>query len=150
MSGRMMRALWRTVLSACIAGASAAGHATQPAAPAPSASQAAMLQRGQAVYERCQACHAIEQNRTGPAHCGLFGRKAGSAPGFEGYSAAMRQSGWVWTPATLDRFLKAPMQALPGTSMGYAGVQNDEERAALIAWLKLATRPGQACQMPSP
>ena len=117
---------------------------------ASAADQAEWMQRGQAVYERCQACHAIEQHRTGPAHCGLFGRKAGSAPGFEGYSAAMRQSGWVWTPATLDRFLKAPMQAMPGTSMGYAGVKDDGDRAALIAWLRLATQPGRSCQLPQP
>lgn len=105
-------------------------------------------ERGRAVYERCLACHAIEQHRTGPAHCGLFGRKAGSAPGFAYYSDAMKRSGWVWTPATLNTFLKAPMQALPGTSMGYAGVKDDGERAALIAWLQKAAKPGAACQIP--
>lgn len=105
-------------------------------------------ERGRAVYERCLACHAVEQHRTGPAHCGLFGRKAGTAPGFADYSDAMKRSGWVWSPATLNAFLKAPMQALPGTSMGYDGVKDDGERAALIAWLRTATRPGADCKMP--
>ena len=35
---------------------------------------------GEAVYSRCLACHSLEWHHTGPKHCGLFGRKAGSAP----------------------------------------------------------------------
>jgi cytochrome c len=42
---------------------------------------------GEAVYSRCLACHSLEYHRTGPKHCGLFGRRAGNAAGFEGYSA---------------------------------------------------------------
>ena len=48
--------------------------------------------RGAAIYERCAACHSIEQNRTGPRHCGLIGRPAGTVQGFE-YSRAMKRSG---------------------------------------------------------
>jgi hypothetical protein len=44
------------------------------------APDAAALQRGQEVYARCAACHSVEGNRTGPQHCGLFGRRAGAAP----------------------------------------------------------------------
>jgi cytochrome c len=40
------------------------------------------VRRGEQVYARCAACHAVEGNRTGPQHCGLFGRRAGTAPGF--------------------------------------------------------------------
>lgn len=50
--------------------------------------------RGEQVYTRCFACHALEHDRTGPRHCGLFGRKAGSVPGFD-YSDAMKKSGIV-------------------------------------------------------
>ena len=31
--------------------------------------------RGAEIYTRCQACHALEYNRTGPRHCGVVGRK---------------------------------------------------------------------------
>lgn len=103
--------------------------------------------RGQQVYARCAACHAIEANRTGPQHCGLFGRRAGTAPGFSGYSQAMRASGLVWNERTLDRFLQNPMQAVPGTAMGYAGVKDAAERAALLAWLRQATQPGKTCTL---
>ncbi len=90
---------------------------------------------GEAVYSRCLACHALEYNRTGPKHCGLFGRKAGSAPGYE-YSTAMEKSKLVWNEKTLDRFLADPMKTVPGTTMTYAGVEDAKERADLIAYLK--------------
>ncbi|MEO3428276.1 cytochrome c family protein [Pelagibius sp. CAU 1746] len=94
-------------------------------------------QRGQAIYERCQACHSFERNRSGPKHCGLLGREAGSQPGFK-YSKALRESGIVWTEASLDRFLANPFKAVPGTRMGYAGVRDPQERADLIAFLATA------------
>jgi cytochrome c len=92
---------------------------------------------GEAVYARCLACHALAYDRTGPRHCGLFGRRAGSMPGFA-YSPAMQRSGIVWDARTLDRFLADPTRAVPGTSMGYAGVKDGKERAALIAYLRQA------------
>lgn len=101
------------------------------AADSPSA---AAYARGEQVYERCAACHAMATDRTGPRHCGLIGRRAGSIPGFP-YSAAMRRTGWVWDEKTLDRFLRSPMKAIPGTSMGYDGVKDDGERRDLILFL---------------
>lgn len=105
------------------------------------------LRHGEEVYARCAACHAIEGNRTGPQHCGLFGRRAGTAPGYDGYSKSMRSSGIVWNERSLDRFLQAPLAVVPNTSMGYAGVKDPRERADLIAWLSVATRPGKACSV---
>ena len=90
---------------------------------------------GEALYSRCQGCHAIEYNRTGPKHCGLMGRRAGSVPGYE-YSAAMKSSGIVWNGKTLDRFLADPLKTVPGTTMTYAGVPDAKERASLIAYLE--------------
>lgn len=115
-----------------------------PAAAA--AADAGLLARGEQAYGRCAACHAIEQNRTGPAHCGLFGRKAGTAPGFESYSAAMKKSGIVWNEASLARFLANPMATVPGTTMTYQGVPEAEEREALVAWLRQATQAGKVCK----
>ena len=117
------------------------------AAGAAAAAPDGAASRGQQVYARCAACHAIEANRTGPQHCGLFGRRAGTAPGFSAYSQAMRASGLVWNERTLDRFLQNPMQAVPGTAMGYAGVKDAAERADLLAWLRQATQPGKTCTL---
>ena len=98
--------------------------------------------RGEAIYERCLACHALAYDRTGPRHCGLFGRRAGSVKDFA-YSEAMKRSGIVWNEKTLDRFLASPLTALPGTTMGYAGIQDNNERADLIAYLKRANEAAQ-------
>ncbi|MEP7345721.1 MAG: cytochrome c family protein [Gemmatimonadaceae bacterium] len=97
---------------------------------------------GEAIYARCLACHALAYDRTGPRHCGLFGRRAGSVTGFE-YSDAMKRSKIVWNEKTLDRFLANPLKAVPGTAMGYAGVEDPKERADLIAYLKQANQSPQ-------
>lgn len=101
--------------------------------------------RGEQVYARCAACHALQYDRVGPRHCGLLGRRAGSVPGFE-YSAAMKQSGIVWTARTLDRFLAAPLEVVPGTTMTYAGIADAKERADLIAYLRKATANSPRCR----
>lgn len=99
------------------------------------------VRAGEAVYARCMGCHALAYDRTGPRHCGLIGRRAGSVAAFA-YSSAMKASDIVWTAQALDRFLNNPLATVPGTSMGYAGVPDPAERAALIAYLKDAdSRP---------
>lgn len=96
--------------------------------------------RGERVHAaRCAACHALAQDRTGPRHCGVLGRRAGSVPGFA-YSPAMKRSGLTWDARTLDRFLADPMRVVLGTTMAYAGVDDARERADLIAWLEEAGR----------
>ena len=147
--GALMGVLLGLLLGILMGPASAL--AAQAARPAPAATEAAAdpaaLQRGEQVYSRCVACHAIEANRTGPQHCGLFGRSAGTAPGYDAYSPAMRDAKIVWDDRSLDRFLQAPIEFLPGTTMGYAGVKDARERADLIAWLRVATRAGKACSV---
>ena len=112
----------------------------------PAASQDGALhgdpKSGESVYSRCLACHALAYDRTGPRHCGLFGRRAGSVEGFA-YSDAMKHSKIVWSERTLDRFLENPLQTVPGTAMGYAGVTDRKERADLIAYLKRANQSSQ-------
>ena len=92
---------------------------------------------GEEIYARCLACHALAYDRTGPRHCGLFGRRAGSVKGFT-YSDAMERAKIVWSEKTLDRFIANPLKTVPGTAMGYAGVTDTKERADLIAYLKEA------------
>ncbi|HYD59992.1 MAG TPA: cytochrome c family protein [Noviherbaspirillum sp.] len=103
--------------------------------PCALAASPAQIKAGEAVYARCLACHSLQHDRTGPRHCGLFGRRAGSVPGFD-YSDAMKHSKIVWDEKSLDRFLTAPMKVVPGTSMGYAGIEDRQERADLIAYLR--------------
>lgn len=106
-------------------------------APAADATLRGDPQTGEVIYGRCLACHALAYDRTGPRHCGLFGRRAGSVEGYA-YSAAMKRSRIVWNEKTLDHFLADPLKAVPGTAMGYAGVADSKERADLIAYLERA------------
>ncbi|MGH0034172.1 MAG: c-type cytochrome [Myxococcota bacterium] len=101
------------------------------------------VERGREIYERCAACHSLDRDRAGPRHCGLFGRRAGSVPGFP-YSEAMRSSGIVWSWETLDRFIANPLDTVPGTYMGYAGIPDPLERAQLLAFLRAAAK-GERC-----
>jgi cytochrome c len=104
-----------------------------PAAAVPDAA------RGEQIYGRCQACHALGYDRVGPRHCGVVGRAAGSVPGFA-YSPAMKSAHIVWTEKNLDRFLASPLKMIPGTAMTYDGVADPKERADLIAYLKAADK----------
>ena len=98
--------------------------------------------RGEKLYPRCAACHALQYDRVGPRHCGLLGRRAGSIPGFD-YSPAMKRSKLIWTKENLSRFLADPVGVVPGTTMTYAGVDDAKERADLIAYLGTAKCAGR-------
>ncbi|MCB1675596.1 MAG: hypothetical protein KDI01_04860 [Halioglobus sp.] len=100
--------------------------------------------RGEEVYQRCLACHALRYNRTGPSHCGLLGRRAGSVPGYA-YSVAMRRADIVWTVRALDAFLTAPTDYVPGTTMGYSGLDDAADRRDLIAFLAMAAMDANYC-----
>lgn len=103
--------------------------AAAPVAGAPDAA------RGEQIYGRCVACHALTFDRVGPRHCGLFGRLAGTVPGFD-YSPAMKDSKIRWNEKTLDQFIAKPLAVVPGTSMTYDGVPDRKDRSDLIAYLK--------------
>lgn len=122
---------WQVAMMAIALALSQLAFADNRVAP----SDAEVYALGARIYERCAACHALDFDRTGPRHCGLLGRRAGSVPGFP-YSSAMRRAKMVWTAKNLDRFLKSPVTTIPGTSMGYDGIKDDEERHALIHYLR--------------
>jgi len=105
----------------------------------PSAQAAGDAAHGEQLYlSRCGACHSMDDNRAGPAHRGVFGRKAGLAPGFD-YSPALKASGIVWNEKTLGRWLTNPEKLVRGQKMGFS-VPDAKDRADLIAYLKKASR----------
>ena len=107
-------------------------------------------QRGAKLFPQCAACHTLEpgRNLTGPSLANLFGRKAGTVPGFLRYSDALKRSGVEWNEATLDAWLKDPAKFMPGNGMTFAGIGNEQARRDLIAYLRavdsmpVAQRPG--------
>ncbi|MBX6366756.1 MAG: cytochrome c family protein [Rhodospirillales bacterium] len=93
---------------------------------------------GEKVFKKyCTACHTVEagKNRVGPSLAGIVGRKAGSVPGFA-YSDANKNSGVVWDEDKLNEYLENPKKFMPGTKMVFAGIKKEEERKALIDFLK--------------
>ena len=66
---------------------------------------------------------------------GVVGRPAGSVPGFN-YTADHKKLGIAWDVATLDKYLTNPRAMVPDTSMVYAGLKDDTERADLVAYLE--------------
>jgi cytochrome c len=98
--------------------------------------------RGEQIYARCLACHALTFDRVGPRHCGLVGRRAGSVPGFD-YSQAMKNSNITWNEKTLERFLMNPLDMVRGTTMTYDGVKDLKDRTDLIAYLQRASESAE-------
>jgi cytochrome c len=100
---------------------------------------AADAARGKTLYEsRCIACHSLDANRVGPAHRGVFGRKAGAARDYD-YSPALKASSVVWDTRSLERWLADPERLIPGQRMGYA-VPDAADRADLVEYLRAESR----------
>lgn len=124
-----MHTIVRRLLLAALAAFLAAGVASAPARAD------ADPERGARLYEsRCVGCHSLDANRVGPMHRGVYGRRAGSVPGFE-YSPALKKAAFVWDAATLDRWLANPQALVPGQRMNVR-VTAERDRADIIAFLR--------------
>ena len=99
--------------------------------------------RGQRVFnQQCRNCHTLEKDGAqpaGPNLHGVFGRKAGTAAGYE-FSAAMKASGIVWDDATMADYNRDPKGKVPGTKMVFNGIKNAGQVADLVAYLQQATQ----------
>jgi cytochrome c len=120
-NGRMRRSV---IAGLALAGSTTAALAADPAA-------------GEKIFKaQCGICHTVVagENRIGPTLFGVVHRPAGSVTGFN-YTADHKKLGITWDAATLDKYLTNPRAMVPDTSMVYAGLKDDAERADLVAYL---------------
>lgn len=94
--------------------------------------------RGARDFRPCVACHSVKpgEHSTGPSLANLWNRKSGTVEGFLRYSSKLQDADVEWNETSLDKWLSAPQQFIPGTSMNFRGIKDAQERADIIAYLK--------------
>jgi cytochrome c len=99
---------------------------------------------GEKDFAVCRACHQIGPGAkiaVGPVLSGVVGRKAGTYPGYT-YSPANKDSGIVWTPEELDKYLTNPQVVVPKTKMIFPGLKDEQKRKDVIAFLQTFNEDG--------
>lgn len=96
--------------------------------------------KGEQVFKKCMACHAINDkaNKVGPHLVGIVGRPVASIEDYK-YSDDMKAygaTGAVWDEAALHAYLEKPKAVVAKTKMAFAGLNKEDERENLIAFLK--------------
>jgi cytochrome c len=103
---------------------------------------------GEKDFAVCRACHQIgpnAKNAVGPVLNGVVGRKAGTYQDYA-YSPANRDSGLVWSPEELDKYLANPQTVVPHTKMIFPGLKDEQKRKNVIAFLEQFTPTGEKKQ----
>ncbi len=84
--------------------------------------------------EQCTTCHALDANKYGPRLRGVFGRRAGTAAGYD-YSPGLRSAGLTWSADNLNRWLASPTKFIPGVKMPVS-VPDPIARRDIVAYLR--------------
>jgi cytochrome c2 len=91
----------------------------------------------------CAGCHQITDGLShtlGPDLKGVLDRGVAAAKGYDEYSSALKAQQGKWDRSRLDTFVTSPNQAVPGTSMGFAGLSDKKQRDLLLDFLESTTR----------
>ncbi|WP_083649542.1 c-type cytochrome [Salaquimonas pukyongi] len=102
------------------------------------------MDNGERQFARkCSICHSLtggSARKAGPSLHRLFGRKAGTLPGYN-YSDTLVNSKVVWNETTVDLlFAEGPDVYVPGSKMPMQRITGPQDRKDLVDFLKEATR----------
>lgn len=89
---------------------------------------------GAELYQQCAACH--QNSQIAPDLNSIINRPIASTK-FD-YSPAMSmysESNPVWSEELLKVFLKNPQKSIPGTTMSFKGIDDDESLKSLVEYL---------------
>jgi cytochrome c2 len=95
---------------------------------------------GERAFQKCYSCHALgdtDEGAQGPSLKGIVGRPVASWQGYD-YSPALRAYARQqprWSRKALNAFLADPQKVAPDNEMGFYGLNDAAERAALVDWL---------------
>ncbi len=109
------------------------------AGPAPAVALVGDPVKGADVFKRCGSCHnnaAGGPNGIGPNLYHVVGDDVGKGRGGYAFSDPVAHHGGKWDAASLDKWLTSPSADIPGTKMTFAGLDNAQDRADVIAYLK--------------
>jgi cytochrome c len=99
---------------------------------------ASLVETGHKLTTKCASCHNFDKggpNMTGPNLYGVLGRSAGTHAGFN-YSAGMKGYAQQWSYDNINQFLGGPQKFVNGTLMTFVGLKKQDERTAVIAYLR--------------
>jgi cytochrome c len=99
---------------------------------------------GRRLFEAtCTPCHNFDEDASPDIYgqtlnlYGVIGRKAASVSNFD-YSEAMKANNRAWDAQSVERFITAPREFVPGTRMELPGEPDPKVRRAIIDFLSTA------------
>lgn len=109
--------------------------------------QADAMPNGERQFMRkCSICHALTpppSRKAGPSLHGVFGRQAGTVPGYR-YSQVLTGSDIIWSDDTIDAlFDLGPDHYIPGSKMPMQRITRAEDRRDLVDFLRKAAGKGE-------
>lgn len=98
---------------------------------------------------KCSICHALTpppSRKAGPTLHALFGRRAGTLPGYT-YSETLTGSDIIWSDDTIDALFDiGPDHYIPGSKMPMQRITGAQDRRDLIDFLRQASSTGETEQ----
>jgi cytochrome c len=98
---------------------------------------------------KCSICHALTpppSRKAGPTLHALFGRRAGTVPGYT-YSEILTGSDIIWSDDTIDALFDiGPDHYIPGSKMPMQRITGAQDRRDLIDFLRQASSTGETEQ----